>query len=72
MAVLNNAGARRIIDSVAIVLAQAYQLARVRVLACASPVLRVMAQRDQIIWEMELHRRELEVLRAQRQDLAPH
>ena len=72
MPIFSDAAAFRIIDSVAIVLAQAYQLARARVAACASPVLRVMAQRDHVCCEMELLRRELAVLRGQRENLAPH
>ncbi len=72
MPIFSDAAAFRIIDSVAIVLAQAYQLARARVAACASPVLRLMAHRDHVSWEMELLRRELEILRGQRENLPPH
>ena len=59
MPIFSDAAAFRIIDSVAIALAQAYQLARARVAACASPVLRLMAHLDHVSWEMELLRREL-------------
>jgi len=72
MPLFTESTAFRIIDSVAIVLAQAYQLARARVAACASPVLRLMAHRDQVSWEMDLFRRELDILRGQRENLAPH
>ena len=72
MPLFTESTAFRIIDSVAIVLAQAYQLARARVATCASPVLRLMAHRDQASWEMDLVRRELDVFRGQRENLAPH
>ena len=61
----------RIVDSVAIVLCQAYQLARARLASAASPVLRVMMERDQLLTESELLRRELAVLRDQRAGLHP-
>lgn len=62
----------RLVDSVAILLAQAMQLARARVASQASPVLRLMAQRDHATGETELLRRELEILRAQRAAMPPH
>ena len=62
----------RLVDSVAILLAQAMQLARVRVASEASPVLRMMAQRDHTAGETELLRREIEILRAQRAAMPPH
>ena len=65
MPIFSDAAAFRIIDSVAIV------LARARVAACASPVLRLMAHRDHVSWEMELLRRELDILRGQRENLPP-
>ena len=72
MPVFSDATAFRIFDSVAIVMSQAYQLARTRVAACASPVLRLMAQRDHVSWETQLLRRELEILRGQRENLPAH
>ncbi len=62
----------RIIDSVAITLMHAYQLARIRIATTPSPVLRLMALRDQSNWEVDLLRRELAVLRAQRAGVRPH
>ena len=72
MPLFTESTAFRIIDSVAVVLAQAHQLARARMAACASPVLRLIAHRDQLARELELLRRELGVLRGQRENLAPH
>ena len=66
MPLFTESSAFRIIDAVAIILAEAYQLARARVAACASPVLRLMAQRDHISWKTQLLRRELDGLRGQR------
>jgi transposase InsO family protein len=62
----------RLVDSVAIVLSQAYQLARVRLASAASPILRLLVQRDQTLTEVELLRRELAILRSQRENLPPH
>lgn len=62
----------QIIDSVAIVLGQAYQLSRARLAATASPVLSMAIQRDHAVTEQELLRRELEILRGQRAGLASH
>jgi transposase-like protein len=56
----------------AIVLAQAYQLARARLASAASPIVRLLVQRDQEATEGDLLRRELEVFRAQRESLPPH
>ena len=53
----------RIIDSLAIVFAQAYQLVRMRLTSNSSPVLRITAQRDQMAWELEISRRDFAVLR---------
>ena len=60
------------VDAMAIVLAQAMQTARMRLAAAASPLLRLMIQRDHAITESALLRRELDILRASRQGLAPH
>src|SRR5579862_8823939 len=64
--------ALRLVDGVAIVLSRAYQLARVRLASAASPVLRMMVQRDYAVSEVELLRRECSILRAQRQQMLPH
>ncbi len=72
MQLLNNTAALRIIDSVAIVLGQAMQLARARVASVGSSVLRMMAERDHAHGESDLLRRELEVFRAQRENMQPH
>ena len=48
---------------VAIVLCQAYQLARAKPASAASPVFRAMMERDQFATESELLRRELAVMR---------
>ena len=53
----------RIVDSVAIVLCQAYQLALAKPASAASPVFRAMMERDQFATESELLRRELAVMR---------
>ena len=58
--------------AMAIVLAQAMQTARTRLSAAATPLLRLMIQRDHAVTESALLRRELDVLRASRQSLAPH
>ena len=62
----------QLVDSVAMVLSQAYQLARVRLALAASPVLRLMMRRDQALGEVELLRRKLAILRAQREQMPPH
>lgn len=62
----------RLVDSVVIVLSQAYQLTRIRLASVASPVLRMLMQRDHAISELQLLRRELAILRAQRQAMPPH
>jgi hypothetical protein len=72
VSVLSSATVRRPIDFVAVVLSQAYQLARVRLASAASPVLRLLVQRDQAITETELLRREVAILRAQRDSMTPH
>ena len=62
----------RLVDSVANVIGRAYQTARSRLVAAPSPVLRMIVQRDHVISELELLRRELEILRNQRAKLPPH
>ena len=54
---------RRTIDAIATSFMQAYQLARGRAAANASPALRSMAERDQYANEIALLRRELDVQR---------
>ena len=61
-----------LVDSMAIVLSQAYQLARARLASAASPIVRLLVQRDQAFTEVDLLRRELAVFRAHREDLPPH
>lgn len=56
----------------AILLAHAYQLARIRLASAASPILRLLLQRDHTLTGLHLMRRELEILRAQRQSMPPH
>ena len=67
MALLSSATVLRLVDSMAIVLAQAYQLARARLASAASPILRLVVQRDQAVSEVDLLRREAEIFRAQRE-----
>ena len=61
----------KIIDSMAIVIAQAYQLARCRLASTASPVLRLMMERDELHIQVQWLKRELEILRSQRADMVP-
>ena len=60
------------VSAVAIVLSQAYQLARARLASAASPIVRLLVQRDQAFTEVDLLRRDVEVFRAQREGLPPH
>lgn len=64
--------ALRIIDAMAIVLNQALQLARARIASSASPVIRMMVERDHALYESELLRRELGIVRGQREAMPPH
>jgi putative transposase len=50
---------------------QAMQLARTRLASAASPILRLMIQRDHEVSESELLRRELEILRTGRENMLP-
>ena len=72
MPLLSSATVLRLIDSMAIVLAQAYQLARTRLASGASPIVRLLAHRDQEVTEGDLLRRELAIFHAQREGLPPH
>jgi hypothetical protein len=49
MSLFANTTALKIVDSVAIVLSHALQLARARISSSASPVLRMMTQRDHAV-----------------------
>ncbi|MGB2824475.1 MAG: helix-turn-helix domain-containing protein [Phycisphaerae bacterium] len=72
MALLSSATVLRLVDSMAILLSQAYQLARARLASAASPIVRLLVQRDHAVSETDLLRREAGILRAQRQGLTPH
>jgi hypothetical protein len=64
--------ALRIIDHVAVTLGQALMLARSRIASLPSPILQMMAERDHAHSNAELLQRELEVFRAQRENMQPH
>jgi hypothetical protein len=64
----NNTAYLKMIDSMAIIIAQAYQLARSRLASASSPVMRAMMQRDQLFAQIQWLKRELEILRQQRAD----
>jgi hypothetical protein len=68
---LSSAKVLRLVDSVAIVLCQAYQAARVRI-ASASPPFKLLVQRDHALNQVELLRRELAIMRAQREQIPAH
>ena len=72
MSLFSSATVLSLVDSMAIVLAQAYQLARARLASTASPILRLLVQRDQSGSEGDLLRREVEIFRAQRESLPAH
>jgi len=72
MSLLSSATVLRLVDSMAILLSQAYQLARARLASAASPIVRLLVQRDQAFTEVDLLRRDVEVFRAQREGLPPH
>jgi len=65
---LSSPAVLRLVDAMAILFSQAYQLARTRLASAASPVLRMMMQRDHALAEVELLQREIAILRGQRQD----
>ena len=62
---------RRAVDAIAIVFAQAYMLARERMVNHSLAIVRLMAQRDQAITETRLLQRELGVLRRNHQTIPP-
>jgi hypothetical protein len=72
MSLLSSATVLRLVDSMAILLSQAYQLARARLASAASPIVRLLVQRDQAFTEVDLLRREAEIFRAQRESIPPH
>jgi transposase len=72
MPLLSSVTVLSLVDSMAIVLSQAYQLTRARLASAGSPILRLLVQRDQEATEGDLLRREVEVFRAQRESLPPH
>ena len=72
MPLLLSATVLRLVDSVAILLSQAYQLARARLASAGSSILRLLVQRDQVVSEVDLLHREVEIMRAQRESLPPH
>lgn len=72
MSFFSSTAVLRLVDSVAIAMSQAYQLARVRLASAASPVLRLMVDRDQALSEVALLRRELDIFRTQREQMPSH
>lgn len=62
MPLFTSIAAPRIVDSIAIILSQAMQLAQAQVSSAASPVLRMMVERDQAVTETDLLHRELDHL----------
>jgi len=72
MSLLSSATVLRLVDSMAILLSQAYQLAHARLASAASPIVRLLVQRDQAFTEVDLLRRDVEVFRAQREGLPPY
>jgi putative transposase len=61
-----------LIDSIAVLLSQGYQLARIRLASTASPVMRLICQRDHAVTGREHLKRELAILRASRRSMPPH
>jgi len=62
----------RAMDTIAILFAQAYLLARQRLADHASPVVRLMAQRSHLQCQLALRERELAVLRSRIEGMRPH
>lgn len=54
MALLSSATVLRLVDSMVILLSQAYQLARARLASATSPIVRLLVQRDQMFTEVDL------------------
>ena len=57
MLLLSSTAVLRLVDSMAILLSQAYQLARARLASAGSPILRLLVQRDQETTEVDLLRK---------------
>jgi len=72
MSLLSSVTVLSLVDSMAMLLSQAYQLARARLASAGSPVLRLLVQRDQEVTEGDLLGRDVEILWAQREGLPPH
>ena len=72
MSLLSSAAMLSLVDSMAIVLSQAYQLAQARPASAAPPIPRLVVQRGRAFTEVDLLRREMKVFRAQRGGLPPH
>lgn len=70
MSLLSSATVLHLVDSMAILLSQAYQLGRARLASAASPIVRLLVQRDQAFTEVDLLRQNVVVLRAQREGLS--
>ena len=62
----SNSPALRLIDAIAIAIAQGYILARARLTSHPSPILRLAAVRDAVAWDAALLERELTVFRQER------
>lgn len=71
MAMLSTASVLRITDALSTALAVGMQEARTRLASAASPILRLMIQRYHEVTESELLRRELNILRAGRENMLP-
>lgn len=70
--ILSSAAALRLVDAIAILISQAYQLARICLASAASPVMRLLLQRDHALSNMHLLCCELAIPRAQRESMPPH
>ncbi len=71
MVMLSRASVLRITDAISTALAAGIQDARTRLASAASPILRLMIQCDHEVTESELLRRELDILRAGRENMPP-
>ncbi len=71
MAMWSTTSVLRITDAMSTALAAGIQNARSRLASAASPILRLMIQRDHEVTESELLRRELDILRAGRENMPP-
>jgi len=71
MAMFSTANVLRITVAMSTALAAGIQQARMRVASAASPIMRLMIQRDHEVAESELLRRELDILRAGRENMPP-